>query len=96
MQDEQGVFVGVSDYLKSVGIRIAKWLPGELIALGTDGFGLSEDRVSLREHFEIDPANIALAALDGLRRTGHDTIEDMQHLIIESGFESDKRDPAST
>lgn len=95
MKDEQGVFIGVSDYLKSVGLRIAKWLPGEFITLGTDGFGLSEDRESLRNHFEIDPAHIALAALDGLRKTGHNTIEDMQHLLSENDVDSDKRDPAA-
>lgn len=95
MQDEHGIFVGVSDYLKSVAQRISKWLPGELITLGTDGFGLSEDRASLREHFEIDPTHIALAALDGLRKSGHDTVEDMQHLITESGVDSEKRDPAA-
>ena len=95
LRDESGVFVGVSDYLKSFGLKINKWLPGELITLGTDGFGLSEDRESLRRHFEIDPSQIALAALDGLRKEGHDTIEDMQHLLAAQDIDSDKTDPAS-
>ncbi|MEM7469581.1 MAG: pyruvate dehydrogenase (acetyl-transferring), homodimeric type, partial [Pseudomonadota bacterium] len=95
LSEEHGIFVSVSDYMKSFGLRINKWLPGELITLGTDGFGLSEDRVSLRRHFEVDAAQIALAALDGLRSQGHDTLEDMQHLLASNELSGSKPDPAS-
>ena len=37
-------------------------------ALGTDGFGRSDTRNSLRNHFEINKDYIVLAALDALKR----------------------------
>ena len=94
LAEENGVFVGVSDYMKSFAIKINKWLPGELVTLGTDGYGLSEDRESLREHFEVDAAQIALAALDGLRGNGHDSLEDIQHLLATHEIDAAKPDPA--
>jgi pyruvate dehydrogenase E1 component len=41
-----------------------------LVALGTDGFGLSESRANLRRHFEVDAPGIARAALHALREHG--------------------------
>ncbi|MGR8949024.1 MAG: pyruvate dehydrogenase (acetyl-transferring), homodimeric type [Gammaproteobacteria bacterium] len=95
MENESGIFVGVSDYMKSFGLKIGKWLPGEFVTLGTDGFGLSEDRDSLRAYFEVDATQISLAALDALRKIGENTVEDMQHLIAEQGIDGNKRDPAA-
>ena len=41
---------------------IASWVPGTMVALGTDGFGMSERREALRAHFRIDAHAIAEAA----------------------------------
>jgi pyruvate dehydrogenase E1 component len=41
---------------------IASWLPGPFVALGTDGFGMSERREDLRAHFKVDAESIAEAA----------------------------------
>jgi pyruvate dehydrogenase E1 component len=40
------------------------------LALGTDGFGRSETRQSLRRFFEIDAESISVAALYALAETG--------------------------
>jgi pyruvate dehydrogenase E1 component len=45
-------------------------VPGPYTTLGTDGYGLSESRAALRAHFEVGAADIALAALDLLKRAG--------------------------
>jgi pyruvate dehydrogenase E1 component len=37
-----------------------------LVALGTDGFGRSENRASLRDFFEVDAKHIVLATLHAL------------------------------
>jgi pyruvate dehydrogenase E1 component len=63
---ENGVFVAASDYLKVLPASIAKWIPGSMIVLGTDGFGRSDSRAALRDFFEVDARYIALAALHGL------------------------------
>jgi pyruvate dehydrogenase E1 component len=63
-----GVFVAVTDYMKSLAAGIAPWLPGKLEVLGTDGYGLSESRPALRQHFEVDGQHVCAAALTGLYR----------------------------
>ena len=62
--------VAASDYMKALPDGVAKWVPGGLRALGTDGFGRSDTRAALRRHFEVDAENIALAALYELAQRG--------------------------
>ncbi len=64
--DAPGVLVAASDYLKTLPNMISKWLPRRLASLGTDGFGRSEGRASLREFFEVDARFITLATLHEL------------------------------
>ena len=63
LDGEKGVFVAASDYMKALPLAISKWIPGPYVVLGTDGFGLSEDRHELRQHFEVSAAWIAFASL---------------------------------
>ena len=51
LQNEEGVFVAVSDYMKMVPDQIAPWVPGGLTTLGTDGFGRSDTRSNLQAIF---------------------------------------------
>lgn len=67
---EDGVFVSASDYLKMLPSAIARWVPGPYTILGTDGYGRSESRESLRDFFEVDHRYIALAALHTLAHQG--------------------------
>jgi pyruvate dehydrogenase E1 component len=64
--NDDGVIVAVSDYVKALPDSIAKWLPKRLMSLGTDGFGRSEGRNELRDFFEVDSRFIALSALYAL------------------------------
>ncbi len=41
---------------------IASWVEGPYAVLGTDGFGLSETRSRLRQHFGVDAATIVRTA----------------------------------
>ena len=66
--NESGVFVAVSDYMKSLASGISRWLPGPLEVLGTDGYGLSETKSELRAHFEINADYIVQASLAALFR----------------------------
>jgi pyruvate dehydrogenase E1 component len=68
MGGESGIFVAASDYLKALPAAIAKWLPGPLTVLGTDGYGRSETRQALRDFFEVDARHIAFAAISSLAR----------------------------
>ena len=64
------VFVASSDYLKSLPNSIRPWIPGPMTVLGTDGFGLSETRNSLRDFFEVSANHIAYSAMENLYRVG--------------------------
>ena len=55
--------VAVSEYQKLYSEQIRKWVKGNYICLGTDGFGRSDTREKLREFFEIDLNHIAYNAL---------------------------------
>ncbi|HSG88236.1 MAG TPA: pyruvate dehydrogenase (acetyl-transferring), homodimeric type [Pseudomonadales bacterium] len=67
---EQGVFVSASDYVRALGESVSRWVPGPYTVLGTDGYGLSESRPALRDHFQVSAAWIAHAALSSLERSG--------------------------
>lgn len=67
---EEGPFIAVSDYIKMVPDQIAKWVPGGLATLGTDGFGRSDTRPRLRRFFEIDAECVVVAVLSALARRG--------------------------
>ena len=58
--------IAVSDYIKLVTEQIGPYMPGDYYALGTDGFGRSDTRKSLRHFFEVDRYYITLCALRAL------------------------------
>jgi pyruvate dehydrogenase E1 component len=90
---EKGIFIAASDYMKSLPEMITRWVPGGLVPLGTDGFGRSENRVSLRRFFEVDAECIALAALDRLAQRGEIKPDRVQKAIEELGIDPEKADP---
>jgi pyruvate dehydrogenase E1 component len=67
MGNKKGIFIAASDYLKALPLSVSRWFPGSFTALGTDGFGLSDHREELREHFEVDARHIVWASLIRLR-----------------------------
>jgi pyruvate dehydrogenase E1 component len=85
--------VASSDYMKVVADQIAPWLPGRLTALGTDGFGRSENREHLRRHFENGAEAIAAAALSRLARDGKFDKKRAQAAITELGLNPESPDP---
>jgi pyruvate dehydrogenase E1 component len=70
LESEVPVTVAATDYLKAVASSIAPWMPGTYIPMGTDGYGLSETREALREHFEVNARHLALAVLQGMADRG--------------------------
>ena len=70
LEGAQGPFVAVSDWMRAVPDLLSRWVPGDYTSLGTDGFGRSDTRASLRRHFRIDPESIAVAVLTELARRG--------------------------
>jgi pyruvate dehydrogenase E1 component len=89
-----GVIVAVSDYLKALPDSIDRWLPGPLTALGTDGFGRSDNRAALRGFFEVDARFVTLAALSALAREGQIGRGVVEKAIGDLGIDPEKPNPA--
>ncbi len=94
-KDEEGVFVAVSDWMKLTTGAISKWMPEDFIALGTDGFGLSDSRPNLRDYFEISAKYVAFAALRLLQKQGKVTEAEVKAFAKKHEIRGDKPDPMS-
>src|SRR4051794_33342752 len=62
--------VAATDYMRTFADQIRPWVPGAYRVLGTDGYGRSDYRKTLRSFFEVDRHHVALAALTELAKTG--------------------------
>lgn len=94
MADEKGVFVAASDYMKALSSSIASWIPGRYQVLGTDGYGMSESRPDLRNHFEIDARFITVAALQALAQEGAVTSGQVADAIQRFAINPEKISPS--
>jgi pyruvate dehydrogenase E1 component len=93
LENENGVYVAASDYLKAVPDQVSRWIPGGLFTLGTDGFGRSENRESLRRHFEVDAEHVAVAALYALARNGKVETQQLKQAIKDLEIDPEVMDP---
>jgi pyruvate dehydrogenase E1 component len=96
LADAPGVLVAATDYLKTLPSMISQWIPRRMATLGTDGFGRSEGRASLRDFFEVDSRFITLAALNELfldRKIQKCVIE---KAIADLGIDSEKPNPVTS
>ena len=90
---EEGVFVAASDYMRALPLAIARWLPGPVAVLGTDGYGLSESRAALRAYFEVSSEWIVFAALSTLAQANRGTVDEALAYAAEAGLDLEKPMP---
>ncbi|MDQ3575926.1 MAG: pyruvate dehydrogenase (acetyl-transferring), homodimeric type, partial [Actinomycetota bacterium] len=88
-----GPFVAVTDYMKAVPDQVARWVPGHFTPLGTDGYGRSDDRPTLRRHFETDAAHVVVAVLKALADTGDAKAEEVADAIARYEIDAEAPDP---
>jgi len=93
LQNESGVHVAASDYVKTLPASIAQWVPQPFKILGTDGFGRSETREALRDFFEVDSRYIVLAALYSLLRENKIKGEIVKQALIDLQINPEKLNP---
>merc|ERR1712226_98159 len=86
------VTVAVSDNMTSYPALIHKYVGGEYIVLGADGFGRSDTRENLRRFFEIDKEHVVVAALDGLAKVGKIPASVPQQAREKYGIEQTRKD----
>src|SRR5262245_31830629 len=96
LKNAPGVFVASSDYLKVLPDAIDQWMPRKIRSLGTDGFGRSEDRASLRNFFEVDARFITVATLAELAKEGQIENKVVAQAIQELAINTEKPNPAKS
>jgi pyruvate dehydrogenase E1 component len=62
--------------------------------LGTDGFGRSDTRQQLRQHFEVSREHIVVAALKALADQGDLALSAVEAAILAMKIDPDKPNPA--
>ncbi|MGB5510619.1 MAG: pyruvate dehydrogenase (acetyl-transferring), homodimeric type, partial [Woeseiaceae bacterium] len=90
-----GPFIAATDYMKIVADQIQRWVPGNFMSLGTDGYGRSDARKELREHFEVDSRFIAITALMSLVEDGVLDRKTVAKAIEKYGIDPDRPDPVT-
>jgi len=96
LTDAEGPLVAVTDFVKAVPDQIARFVPGRLVSLGTDGYGTSDTRVALRRHFEVDAAHLVVAVLQALAQQGDLKAERVAEAIRRYDIDPDRPDPRTT
>ena len=91
----QGPVVASTDYVKALPEQIRAHVPRDrsFKVLGTDGFGRSDFRYRLREHFEINRHYIVVAALKSLADEGALPLSKVAEAIAKYGIDADKINP---
>ena len=73
---------------------ISRWVGKPIVTLGTDGFGRSEDRASLRQFFEVDANHIVAATLSLLLREKQIDAGVVKQAFKDLSINPEKADPA--
>jgi pyruvate dehydrogenase E1 component len=94
-----GPVIASTDYMKNYAEQIRAFMPkvngvGRTYkVLGTDGFGRSDFRSRLREHFEINRHYIVVAALKALAEEGNLPVQKVAEAIAKYGIDTEKTNP---
>ena len=95
LEPHAGPVVASTDYMKNYVDQIRAFIPAgrSYTVLGTDGFGRSDFRYRLREHFEINRHYITVAALRALADEGKVPMDRVSAAIKQYGIQADKINP---
>jgi pyruvate dehydrogenase E1 component len=95
LEPHAGPVIASTDYIKNFSDQIRPFIPkGRTYkVLGTDGFGRSDFRSKLREHFEVNRHYIVVAALKALAEEGTVPMEKVAEAITKYKIKVDKVNP---
>ena len=95
LEKHTGPVVASTDYMKAYAEQIRPFIPkGRTYkVLGTDGFGRSDFRAKLREHFEVNRHYIVVAALKALSEEGTLPVAKVLEAIEKYDIKVDKINP---
>jgi pyruvate dehydrogenase E1 component len=93
LESAPGPVIAATDFMKSVPDMVSRWIPRPFTSLGTDGFGRSDTRETLRRFFEIDAEHIVVATLAQLANQGQVSHGTVARAIQEFKIGPDYLDP---
>ena len=79
--------------MKVLSDAVYRWIPLEMTSLGTDGFGLSETRNNLRDHFEVSECYIVLAVANALLKQKTIDKKKYSEIVQKLNLNEDKINP---
>ena len=85
--------IAATDYMRSYSEQIRPYIKSSYYTLGTDGYGRSDSRQTLRGFFEIDSTNISRSAIYALYKENHISKEQIIDLYEDLEVDSDKPNP---
>lgn len=93
LSQSPGPFIAATDYQKAHTDQLREFIPGAFTVLGTDGFGRSDTRQQLRQHFEVSREFIALAAMKALADQQVIDPVAVENALTNWGIDADKPNP---
>ncbi len=94
LAEGSGPVVAATDYMTVFADQIRSWVDAPYHVLGTDGFGRSDTRETLREFFEVDRHHVVVAALYELAQLGVVERSVVTEAIERYGIDPEKSNPA--
>ncbi len=95
LHKRKGPYIAATDYMKIVPDQIRRWVPGTFVTLGTDGYGRSDSRSALRNHFEVDKRYIVVTALKAMADDGMLDQKTVTNAIKKYKIDPSKPDPVT-
>ena len=85
--------VAITDYMRAVPDQVSRFIDRPYTSLGTDGFGRSDARAALREHFEVDAAHLVVSVLSELARARKIEASVVEKAITDLGIDTARSAP---
>jgi pyruvate dehydrogenase E1 component len=85
--------VAVTDFMRAVPDQVSRWVPRRWLSLGTDGFGRSDTRETLRRFFEVDTAHVVVGVLSQLALDGSVPTDWVANAIARYGIDPESAPP---
>ena len=85
--------IAATDYMRSYAEQIRPYIHSSYTTLGTDGYGRSDSRQTLRDFFEVDSKSIARAAIYALYKNDGIDKNQIENYYKELGIDSNKPNP---
>lgn len=93
LEGSSGPVVAVSDWVQELPTLLTPYIGRRMAILGTDGYGRSDTREALRDHFEIDTRWIVVTTLHTLMLEGAVPAKTVVAAMKEFGIDPEKIDP---